>query len=238
MEDRKSRNCSISVVYHTFLVGYIECQISKFVVVLFWVVFVNFEVVVWEKRLAEDTNNTAIKWSRRVFPQFGDFGSFGAKILPPLRNLPIPRSKTLILGKTHLASLTTKSYKNSSVFRCIVILVSFLHTSPKQFLYNLKKQKRQICNCSNYVVERRDTRSSTWVPVSSFTTGTEITVPKLHEGHEYEFRVMAENALGRSDPLVTDKPVLVKDPFGIRVVLWTFEVETLKNRFAVYRKRR
>lgn len=67
---------------------------------------------------------------------------------------------------------------------------------------------------SNYVVEKRDTRTNTWIPVSAFVTGTSITVPKLTEGHEYEFRVMAENAFGRSDSLNTDEPVLAKDPFG------------------------
>lgn len=39
-------------------------------------------------------------------------------------------------------------------------------------------------------------------------------MPKLHEGHEYEFRVMAENALGKSDPLVTDSTTVARDPFG------------------------
>lgn len=67
---------------------------------------------------------------------------------------------------------------------------------------------------SNYVVERRDTKSNTWVPVSNFVTGTSCTVPKLHEGHEYELRVMAENSFGRSDPLNSDGTVLAKDPFG------------------------
>ncbi|KAK0400071.1 hypothetical protein QR680_003339 [Steinernema hermaphroditum] len=67
---------------------------------------------------------------------------------------------------------------------------------------------------TNYVVERRDIKTNTWVPVTTFATGTQITVPKLHEGHEYEFRVMAENVYGRSDPLSTDGPVLIKDPFG------------------------
>ncbi|CAA98064.2 Twitchin [Caenorhabditis elegans] len=67
---------------------------------------------------------------------------------------------------------------------------------------------------SNYVVEKRDTKTNTWVPVSAFVTGTSITVPKLTEGHEYEFRVMAENTFGRSDSLNTDEPVLAKDPFG------------------------
>jgi hypothetical protein len=65
------------------------------------------------------------------------------------------------------------------------------------------------------VVEKRDTRTNTWLPVSTFTTGTSITVPKLQEGHEYEFRIFAENQFGRSDSLNTDKPVLAKDAFGV-----------------------
>ncbi|KAJ1363943.1 Twitchin [Parelaphostrongylus tenuis] len=68
---------------------------------------------------------------------------------------------------------------------------------------------------TNYVVEKRDTKTNTWVPVSTFATGTTMTVPKLIEGHEYELRVMAENAFGRSDPLCTSSPVLAKDPFGV-----------------------
>lgn len=67
---------------------------------------------------------------------------------------------------------------------------------------------------TNYIVEKRDTRSGTWVPVSNFVPGTSFTVPKLQEGHEYEFRVIAENAFGRSDPLTTEEPVLAKDPFS------------------------
>ena len=39
-------------------------------------------------------------------------------------------------------------------------------------------------------------------------------MPKLQEGHEYEFRVRAENAFGSSDPLTSDEPTLAKDPFG------------------------
>ncbi|KAF8372630.1 hypothetical protein PRIPAC_79059 [Pristionchus pacificus] len=40
-------------------------------------------------------------------------------------------------------------------------------------------------------------RTNKWVPVSAFVTGTQITVPKLTEGHQYELRVTAENAFGR-----------------------------------------
>lgn len=68
---------------------------------------------------------------------------------------------------------------------------------------------------TNYVVEKRDTRSGVWVPVSSFVVGTSLVVPKLQEGHDYEFRVMAENQFGRSEPLVTDRPVTAKDSYGV-----------------------
>ncbi|CAK5074870.1 unnamed protein product [Meloidogyne enterolobii] len=67
---------------------------------------------------------------------------------------------------------------------------------------------------TNYVVEKREIGSNVWTPVSNFVPGCQCSVPKLKEGQEYEFRVCAENALGRSDPLVTDSPVLAKDPFG------------------------
>lgn len=65
----------------------------------------------------------------------------------------------------------------------------------------------------NYVVEKRDLNSGAWVPVSSFVTGTSLVVPKLQEGHQYEFRVMAENSFGTSEPLVTDSPVTAKNPY-------------------------
>ncbi|CAF5213438.1 unnamed protein product, partial [Rotaria magnacalcarata] len=47
---------------------------------------------------------------------------------------------------------------------------------------------------TNYVVEKRDKKSGDWVRCNDPIEGTEITVSKLKEGHEYEFRVMAENA--------------------------------------------
>lgn len=67
---------------------------------------------------------------------------------------------------------------------------------------------------TNYVVEKRDTKSSVWSPVNKFVVGTTIVVPKLQEGHDYEFRVMAENQFGRSEPLNTDKPTTARDSFG------------------------
>ncbi|CAF4237342.1 unnamed protein product, partial [Adineta steineri] len=65
----------------------------------------------------------------------------------------------------------------------------------------------------NYVVEKRDKKSGDWVRCAEAVNGTQVTIGKLKEGHEYEFRVMAENANGLSEPLVTDKAILVKNPF-------------------------
>ena len=43
---------------------------------------------------------------------------------------------------------------------------------------------------------------------------TECLVPKLKEGEEYMFRVMAENKNGTSEPLETKHPTKAKNPFG------------------------
>lgn len=63
-------------------------------------------------------------------------------------------------------------------------------------------------------MEKRDKKSGEWVRCADAVNGTEVTIPKLKEGTEYEFRVMAENMNGLSEPLVTDRPVLVKNPFS------------------------
>jgi hypothetical protein len=74
----------------------------------------------------------------------------------------------------------------------------------------------------NYVVEKRDKKSGDWVRCADAVNGTQVTVSKLKEGHEYEFRVMAENINGLSEPLVTDKGVLVKNPFSMFSVLFIY----------------
>ncbi|KAE8739414.1 hypothetical protein FOCC_FOCC015100, partial [Frankliniella occidentalis] len=72
--------------------------------------------------------------------------------------------------------------------------------------------------CSAYVVEKRDlTHGGGWVPALSYVNAkyNHATVPRLLEGTKYEFRVMAENLQGRSDPLNTEKPVVAKNQFGV-----------------------
>ncbi|CAK9301085.1 unnamed protein product [Gordionus sp. m RMFG-2023] len=65
----------------------------------------------------------------------------------------------------------------------------------------------------NYTVEKFDEKAGNWVPVSSFVDGTKFTVPKLIEGHNYKFRVMAENIYGLSKPLECTESIKAKNPY-------------------------
>ena len=65
-------------------------------------------------------------------------------------------------------------------------------------------------------MEKLNPKTGNWESVSSFVPkdATEFVVPKLKEGLEYKFRVMAENAQGLSEPLETERGVVAKNPFG------------------------
>jgi fibronectin type 3 domain-containing protein len=67
----------------------------------------------------------------------------------------------------------------------------------------------------SYIVERKDRNSDKWERVSDCVAGTTYTVNKLKEGHEYDFRVMAENQFGESEPLVSSLAVVAKNPFDV-----------------------
>ena len=49
--------------------------------------------------------------------------------------------------------------------------------------------------------------------MQDFVPGTGCTIPKLKEGHEYDFRVIAENQNGEGEPLETSEATLAKNPF-------------------------
>ncbi|XP_023931299.1 twitchin isoform X3 [Lingula anatina] len=68
---------------------------------------------------------------------------------------------------------------------------------------------------TGYQVEKMDMKRGTWEKVSNFVKGTECVVPKLVEGHDYKFRVMAENLQGLSEPLETDKATKAKNPYDV-----------------------
>ena len=74
------------------------------------------------------------------------------------------------------------------------------------------------CPLVGYVIEKRDkTAGGQWVPalINVPATATHANVPKLIEGHEYEFRIMAENSQGLSEPLKTDRPIKAKAQFTV-----------------------
>lgn len=67
--------------------------------------------------------------------------------------------------------------------------------------------------CSGYRVEKFDVEKGKWEKVAE-VQGTKCKVPKLQEGHQYKFRIIAENKNGDSEPLETESPVTAKNPFG------------------------
>lgn len=52
-----------------------------------------------------------------------------------------------------------------------------------------------------------------WMPCGESKT-PECDVTGLQEGKEYKFRVKAVNKEGESEPLVADKSIIAKNPFG------------------------
>ena len=66
----------------------------------------------------------------------------------------------------------------------------------------------------HYIVEKMDTKKGTWTEVGKVTGDTQCGVPGLEPGKSYKFRVKAVNKEGESEPLVTDKETLAKDPYG------------------------
>lgn len=89
---------------------------------------------------------------------------------------------------------------------------------------------------SNYIVDKRETSRANWAQISAKIKGNvfEINVEKLIEGHEYQFRIRAENTCGVGDALITG-PVIAKNPFSeslppfsLRLALQHYSEETLE----------
>ncbi|RZF42380.1 hypothetical protein LSTR_LSTR004188 [Laodelphax striatellus] len=71
---------------------------------------------------------------------------------------------------------------------------------------------------TGYVIEKRDlSHGGGWVPALNHVKPgvSHATVPRLLEGTKYEFRVMAENLQGRSEPITTTKPIVAKNQFDV-----------------------
>lgn len=65
-------------------------------------------------------------------------------------------------------------------------------------------------NITNYIVEKREQPMSTWIRVGS-TRFTTMAVTSLTPGHQYEFRVFAENVYGRSDSSEISSMITTKE---------------------------
>uniref|UniRef100_A0A8C9EUY1 Titin n=1 Tax=Pavo cristatus TaxID=9049 RepID=A0A8C9EUY1_PAVCR len=68
------------------------------------------------------------------------------------------------------------------------------------------------CHISNYIVEKRDTTTTTWDTVSAAVARTSIKVSRLTTGSEYQFRICAENRYGKSTH-VNSPSVVAEYPF-------------------------
>lgn len=72
------------------------------------------------------------------------------------------------------------------------------------------------CPIKEYEVEKMDMATKRWVRVGK-CPGNQVPpffeVTGLVPGQEYQFRVIAVNDEGDSDPLVADKPIIAKNPF-------------------------
>merc|ERR1712038_586032 len=69
----------------------------------------------------------------------------------------------------------------------------------------------------SYIIEKRDSGAySSWSRVDKVRSHCyEYTITNLKQGEFYSFRIIAENAQGRSKPLETSAPVQAKSPFTV-----------------------
>ena len=65
-----------------------------------------------------------------------------------------------------------------------------------------------------YIVEKQEEGSTFWEKVPGLVKDNGIHVEDLEPGKKYNFRVKAQNPYGVSEPCVTDKPTLAKNPYG------------------------
>uniref|UniRef100_A0A663DXV2 Titin n=1 Tax=Aquila chrysaetos chrysaetos TaxID=223781 RepID=A0A663DXV2_AQUCH len=69
---------------------------------------------------------------------------------------------------------------------------------------------------TGYILEKKEKRSLRWVPVTKTAIPERRKkVTNLIPGHEYQFRVSAENEVGLGEPSLPSRPVVAKDPIGI-----------------------
>jgi hypothetical protein len=71
---------------------------------------------------------------------------------------------------------------------------------------------------TGYFIERHLQGASRWSKVNKLLTApdvTQIIAEELVEGSEYEFRVIACNKVGQSEPSAPSRMIVAKNPFGM-----------------------
>uniref|UniRef100_A0A4W5MP54 Titin n=1 Tax=Hucho hucho TaxID=62062 RepID=A0A4W5MP54_9TELE len=68
------------------------------------------------------------------------------------------------------------------------------------------------CQISNYIVQKRDTTTTTWENVAASVARTTLKVQRLKTGAEYQFRIIAQNRYGKSYGL-DSHPLTIKYPY-------------------------
>ncbi|KAI8488694.1 Titin-like [Branchiostoma belcheri] len=67
---------------------------------------------------------------------------------------------------------------------------------------------------TNYIVEKREPSAGSWRLVTAYATETRCRVTRLMNKSSYLFRIMAQNAVGLSEPLDTTEPVTAEDLYS------------------------
>ena len=71
------------------------------------------------------------------------------------------------------------------------------------------------CPITGYIIEKREAGSPRWSKAKKEPIkGNSFEVPSLSQGAEYEFRVIAVNKAGESEPSKPSKPALAREPIG------------------------
>lgn len=74
---------------------------------------------------------------------------------------------------------------------------------------------------TGYYVEYKLSSSEKWERHEKLITSTMYTLTGLTADAEYQFRVVAENSIGQSEPGPASDVVMCKDPFGKLALLFT-----------------
>lgn len=68
---------------------------------------------------------------------------------------------------------------------------------------------------TKYIIEKADAKRAVFSAIGETDSSTlKFKATKLYEGSQYLFRVIAENAIGQSEPVTLKEPVTAKLQFG------------------------